>query len=310
MIITVTLNPSVDKTVEVPSFSVGEVLKGRVVRIQPAGKGVNISRCLATLGVRSVVSGFVGSGEEPLFVESFDGQDVGVELVAIDGRTRSNTTILDPVNGSETHIREEGPRVTPSDLARLTEKLEGLAGCDDLVVFAGSLPPGADPSALGELVQGCQERGSKVGIDTSGEALREGVVRAPFLIKPNEEELRELLGRGLESEEELLAGAAEVARKVEIVLLSRGEKGAVCVTRDERWGCRVEVGGARNTVGCGDALLAGFLAAFVGGQGLSECLRSGVAAGGACALSHAAGLIDPDEVARLSQAATEQRLSL
>ena len=310
-ITTVTLNTSVDRTLEVPGFAVGGHLKGTVVRVQPAGKGVNVSRCLARLGVASVVTGFVGRRELALFGESLAGTSAAVELVPVADATRANTTILDPQHGSDTHIREAGFRVEPDELAALRRKLATLAAPDAIFVFCGSLPPGVAGDALAELFAACQAGGARLVADLNGAELAVAVASRPLVVKPNVEELGEVVGRdlGSASEAELLDAARGLCDRVGTVLVTRGGDGALAVSRDGALACAVEVGPPRNTVGCGDAFLAGYLAGLWRREPPAERLRWAVACGSAAALAEAAGEVHPSQVAELAARARVRTLA-
>jgi len=302
VIVTVTLNTSVDRTIEVPRFAVGGHLKGRLVRVQPAGKGVNVTRCLGWLGVPSVVTGFVGARELALFRDSLADIPASVELVPVADATRSNTTILDPELSTDTHIREAGFQVREDEVESLRRKLGELTSPEAVVVFCGSLPPGVTADGLASLIAACKERGARVAADLNGPELCVAVAACPLLIKPNVEELGEVVGRDLAvaSEGELLEAARGLCDRVRTVLLTRGREGAFAVRRQEALACAVEVESPRNTVGCGDAFLAGYLAGLWRGARLGECLRQAVACGAASALTEAAGQIEPRQVEELA----------
>jgi len=309
-IITVTLNTSVDRTLEVPGFAPGAHLKGRLVRLQPGGKGVNVSRCLAALGVPSVMTGLVGRDQATLFRQSFAAHPVRVELVPTDRPTRTCTTILDPASATDTHVREQGQAAAPADLAALGSKLEDLVGQDDLVAFCGSLPPGLESGAVAALAERVRRLGAGIAADLAGSALRAVLPQHPLLIKPNVEELGECLGRDLAgvTEDELLAAAGSLCDRAEAVLVTRGRDGALAVRQAEALAARVDVVAPRNTVGCGDAFLAGYLAAHWRGEGHEQALRRAVACGAAQAMADAPGLLDRQTVEALAASAVLRRL--
>ena len=302
VIVTVTLNTSVDRTLEVPGFAVGEHLKGRLVRVQHAGKGVNVSRCLARLDVPSVVTGFVGIRERILFEDSLAGTAAAVDLVPVAEPTRTNTTILDPVAGTDTHIRETGFRIQRDELTALALKLSGLASPQAVFAFCGSLPPGLSQSDLAGLFGVCQRGGGRLVADLNGTDLRAAIDAGAEAVTPNVEELGDVLGEdeGTASEAELLAACRGLCESVDTVLLTRAAQGALAICRDEAFTCKVDVENPRNTVGCGDAFLAGYLAALWRGESLGDGLRSACACGAANALTDAAGDIDPAQVAALA----------
>lgn len=310
VLITVTLNTSLDRTVEVPGFAVGGHLRGRLVRVQPAGKGVNVARCLASLGVPSIVTGFVGGRELAVFTESLAGMPARVELVPIAGATRTNTTILDPELGTDTHIRETGPAIQGRELEALRSKLQDLASAEAVVAFCGSLPAGVAAGHLAALMAACTARHARLAADLNGAELREAVMLRPLLIKPNEEELAEMLDHPFpwETEGEILTAARGLTQKVETVLVTRGRHGALAVRQRDAAACSVEVSAPRNTVGCGDAFLAGYLAGLWRGEGFEGSLRLAAACGAAKALTDAAGEIDPRRVEELAARANVRRV--
>ncbi len=309
MILTITPNTAIDRAVEVVDFEVGSTAKGRLVQCLPAGKGVNISRALAALGAPSIVSGFVGRQDAGLFEAAFEGTPAEPAFVTVDEPTRFDTTIIDPARNTVTHVREMGFRVTPADLERLRGRLAELVARASTVVIAGSLPPGMTPADLRGLMAWCAEGGRRVCVDTSGPALRAAVDAGCALIKPNETELAELTGAAPRGSEEAAEIAKRLLDRVDIVVVTLGAAGAAAVGRDGAWLARAAVASEDvvNTVGCGDAFLAGFCTELDAGRPLPECLRSGVACGSACALTPGSGVVDAETFARLRAAAEVAR---
>ncbi len=285
MILTVTLNPAVDKALEVPGFAVGAHARATVKSLLPAGKGVNVARGVARLGGRAQAGGFIGRNEERMFAESLTEEGVEAEFCAVAGRTRTNTTILDPRARTTTHLRERGFRVTDEDVAAIGALLERKLGewPQATVVFAGSLPDGLSPDAFAGLLRACAERGAEVVVDTNGPALRAAVESgAVGTVKPNLEELAECLGWPAEPSD-----ARELLGRVRTVLLTLGEEGACLVTEQGTVGrrCPLREGELGNTVGCGDAFLAGWLRGRQLSDDPAEALTWAVAAGAASAMS-------------------------
>lgn len=281
MIVTVTLNTSVDKTVEVPGLRVGATLVGRVVQRRAAGKGINVARDLAALGVASSATGLVGSSERALFAAELKRLGVGDRLVPVADRTRENTTYLDPDAATVTHVRERGFTVQPDELARLRSALAELVAAGDWLILAGSLPPGVPVDTVADLVQLGRARGALVAVDSSGPALRCALSARPHLIKPNREELAELTGQPVPDLEAAATLARSLLAEVEIALVSLAADGALVVDAGGTWHGRLPVDRVGNTVGCGDALLAGFVAVRRDGGDLAESLRRAVAVGSA-----------------------------
>jgi 1-phosphofructokinase len=287
-ILVVSLNSSFDRAVEVPGLTLGDHARGRLLSVQPAGKGVNVARILATLGTPCTLAGFVGDGDRERFERSLQGLPVHVELLETRSPTRQNTTLIDPAAGRETHIREAGSPVSPEDLDSLARQMETLASPQGYVVFAGSLPPEMPPESLVRLIDLCQARGARVAVDTSGpglEAVRQS--RRLWLIKPNRDEFAEL------------RSPHPPRDAAEIVAVTLGADGARLFTRDGAWHGRLAGPSPRpivKTVGCGDAFLAGFLHSHSSGAPLPDCLRHALACGTASAYQVRTGEIDVADV--------------
>jgi len=299
-IITVTLNTSLDKTLEACGFQPGRVHHTKLVRLTPAGKGVNISRVLAQLGVASKAAGIVGAGDKALFSDALASgpMPVGDELVGSPYPTRCNTTILDPEGASETHIVEPGFEAPASVKLALGRKLDRITEPSDTVVFAGSLPPGFSPAELADLIGRARAARARVWVDAKFDALKAAVGAEPDLIKPNGDELAWLTGLSVNDPREALRAAATLLDRVAEVLVSLGTQGAGLVSDKERLWARHGLGArlVRNTVGCGDAFLAGFLAGRARGCTTEDALRLAVACGSSSALEPCAGVVDAADV--------------
>lgn len=290
MIVTLTANPSLDRTVTLD----GPLERGRVQRAVattsvPAGKGVNVARVVLSAG-RSAVAVLPGAHDDPLVIAL---RDLGIphRAVEVTGRLRVNLTIAEP-DGTTTKVNEPGLPLSADQLAALTTTLEREAAGARWAVLSGSLPPGVPASWYAELVGRLRASGAAVAVDTSGApllaTLAEDVTHLPQLIKPNGEELAELAGVvGVDLEADVDAAAAAAAalvdRGVEAVLATLGAAGAVLATRDGVWVARPPAIRRLSTVGAGDSALAGYLLADLAGADPADRLRSAVAHGAAAA---------------------------
>ncbi len=293
MIYTVTLNPALDKTVEIPSLTPGSVNRITSMRTDPGGKGINVSKVIARLGGRSIATGILG-GAVGRSVESAL-KDMGIEsdFLFAEGETRTNLKIIDPVNHTNTDINEPGFTVSEEILQELLERLIARIVPDDLVVLSGSLPQGAPADTYRIWVKACRLKGAKVFLDVDGALLSAGVQASPYLIKPNEHELRTMLGQRLETVEELTEAAYELCKQYGIskIVVSLGEEGALYITEKETIrapGLKVPVG---STVGAGDSVVAAMAVAEERGMSLTEAVRLSTATGAAnvmCSGSQAA----------------------
>ena len=233
--------------------------------IRPAGKALNVSYALAWMGGRSIAAGLWGRedcDEMRRAVECLGGS-VDVQMTAAEGRTRQNVTIVDTLQHREMHLRRRSDLASACSLRQLNTDLSKLVRAGDVCVFAGAMPAGALLEPTVDLVRTCHRTGARIAADTHGPALA-GIVATglPWLIAPNVEELCELVGFAVaDTPERLVEAGRRLLNKMEMILISRGEKGALIVTKDGAWNGRCTTPGAvLSTVGCGDCLLAGFLA--------------------------------------------------
>lgn len=300
-IVCVTLNPAVDRTLEVRALELGQHAKGRLVSRQPAGKAVNVARVLQHLGQPCILTGFVGEDERVMFEQSFDSSIVRTQLFGLAAPSRENITLVDAERGIETHVRDEGAEISPDDQERLLKKLRILAKEDTWMVFAGSLPRGLGVDAFREMLRTVSGRGARLVLDSSEGAL--GVVRKLplWLIKPNRAELAALTGRKTGSTEEILAAIDSLDRVAETVCVSAGEDGCYLAAGDTVLHGHLDELPRKvtNTVGCGDALLAGLLTAMAAGLDAETCARRAVATGTSASFQVRAGDVDPVEVEAL-----------
>ena len=193
MIVTVTLNPSLDRAVEVDALTRGEVIRATAAHLDPGGKGVNVSRALLANGVPSVAVLPCGGDEGGQLVRLLKAEGVEVLAVPITGRTRSNITLAEP-DGTVTKVNEPGPAMYRAEFDEITDRVLTCAGSADWVVLCGSVPPGLPDDAYAQLCHRLRAAGIRVAVDTSGPALREAALAGANLLKPNRDELAEVVG--------------------------------------------------------------------------------------------------------------------
>ncbi|WP_344071129.1 1-phosphofructokinase family hexose kinase, partial [Prauserella alba] len=281
MIVTMTPNPSIDHTVEVASLRRGEVLRAQRSHVDPGGKGVNVSRALAAHGRKTAAVLLAGGAEGARLTELLDEQGVAVRAVPVAEGTRTNITLAEP-DGTVTKLNLPGPACAESELNALLEST--LAACSHgttWVAGCGSLPPEATADCYARLVVSARAAGVRVAVDSSGPALARSLAAEPDLVKPNREELAVCAGIPVRTLGDA-ARAAEVlrARGARAVLASLGPDGAVLADSRGVLHGEAPVEAARSSVGAGDALLAGFLAAGGGREALPAALAWGAAATG------------------------------
>ena len=265
MIYTVTLNPALDKTVEIPSFTTDGVNRITSIRTDPGGKGINVSKVVAALGSTSRALGILGGSTGQMISEALSGLNMTCDFLPVEGNTRINLKVVDPIAHTSTEINEPGVPVDPATMQSLLDHLLKLLRHDDIVVLAGSLPVNAPADTYRVWGDACREKGAKVILDSDGAGMVEGVKAKPFLIKPNSEELSHLMGS---------RGMLHVLPEQTIFVP----------------GLRVPV---KDTVGAGDAVIAALAVAEERGLTLEETLRLSTAAGAAsvmCTGTQAASL--------------------
>jgi 1-phosphofructokinase/6-phosphofructokinase 2 len=281
MIVTLTPNPSIDRTIAVPQLDHGEVNRATSSRIDPGGKGVNVSRALSANGSRTVAVMPMGGPEGHLMAELLDVAGVSHHGVAVDGNLRMNVAVVEP-DGTTTKVNEPGPAFGPEETEALLAAVESYAVSSGWVVGCGSLPPGAPESLLADLVTRLRAKGCKVAIDSSGAPMVPAVAARPDLIKPNHEELEELVGRALPTLGDVIEAARGVVQQgIPTVVVSLGGDGAVLVDADTVVHAIATISNPLSTVGAGDCLLAGVLHVLAAGGDAAAALESGVRWGAA-----------------------------
>ena len=314
MIITVTLNAAIDKSLAVPNFRLGRRHRTVEQRTMAGGKGVNIARTLKALGQPVIATGFVGGATGTHIVEQLTEESILNDFVRIREESRTNTSVLDPTTGEQTEINERGPLVTEHEVGLFRDKLVYLARGAAIVVFAGSLPPGVDPDLYASLIRDLERSDVTTVVDTDGEPLRQAVRAEPDVVSPNVLEAEELVGHEFTSEMERSLAVAEIAAlgpREAIMTLPDGCFAQVMIDGQRRLKrARIEPREPIAKRGSGDAFLAGFLAARYEGRASDQCLRFGVACGTESTQQLGAGVIDPREADKLLGEVEVERLEL
>lgn len=295
MIVTFTPNPSLDRTLEVEALDRGEVVRAHAVRSDPGGKGVNVSRALAANGHPSRAVLPLGGADGALLASLLQGLGIEVASVPIADAIRSNVTVVEP-DGTVTKVNAPGPHLSVVEVEALLARAVAAADGAGWVVASGSLAPGTPEDLYARLAAAVRPVGARVAVDTSGPALERVLAAGPDVLKPNEEELSEVTGVVPETLGDVVVAASELRSKgVKTVLVSLGPSGAVLVDGGNAFHAESDDIVPRSTVGAGDALLAGFLAA--GGDG-PEALAEGVAWGAAACVLPGTAVPGPGDLQR------------
>jgi 1-phosphofructokinase/tagatose 6-phosphate kinase len=303
MIITVTLNAAIDKSLSVPNFTPGRRHRAVEQRTMAGGKGVNIARTLKALGQPVIATGFAGGVTGTHIVEQLTEDSILNDFVRIREESRTNTSVLDPTTGQQTEINERGPSLSEREVELFHDKLLYLARGAAIVVFAGSLPRAVEPDLYARLIRDLERMEVMTVIDTDGEPLRQAVRADPNLVSPNVLEAEELVGHEFAGEEERSLAVREIAAlgpSEAIMTLPDGCFALVLVDgRPQLKRARITPREPIAKRGSGDAFLAGYLAARYEGRAPDQCVRFGVACGAESTGRLGAGLIDPREARRL-----------
>jgi len=303
VILTVTLNAAIDRTVAVPSFQLGHRHRAVERRTVAGGKGVNVARALKLLGRPVIATGLAGGPTGTRILEQLTEQSILNDFTGIGDESRTNLAVIDPTSGEQTEINERGPSVTPDEIDRFVEKLLYLAQGAAFCVIAGSVPPGIDPSVYARLVAELQGLGVSVLLDTDGEPMRAGLRAGPGVVAPNLGEAEEAVGHEFDGPDDLLLGLRGLIEMGAAEAVITREAGCVAILGEpaerRRYEAEIEPLEPVSTVGSGDAFLAGFVAARYRGGSPRECLAYGVACGADSTQHFVAGTVDPDEVERL-----------
>ncbi|MDN4474094.1 1-phosphofructokinase [Demequina zhanjiangensis] len=302
MIVTLTPNPSVDHALVIDELERGEVLRAADARLDAGGKGVNVSRALAANGAETVAVVPVGGHQGHLLADLLGATGVSHRDVPISGAIRMNVSVLEP-DGTTTKLNEPGPVLSEAETRAMVDATLSAAEGAAWVAVCGSLPPGVSTDVYSDLADGVRARGARFVVDSSGAPFLAAVATKPNLIKPNHEELAELVGHDLPTLRDVLAAARElVTSGIEIVAVSLGADGALLVTEGDAAHAQAKVTTPVSTVGAGDCMLAGLLHGLASGLPISEALVGGVAWGSAAVALPGSSVPTPDDVRRVAPA--------
>jgi 1-phosphofructokinase len=273
-IATVTLTPALDQTVRVDNFRTNTVNYGQEMQFSAGGKGVNVASFLADEGFSTTVTGFLGQDNADIFEQAFADKQIEDQFVRIPGRTRIGVKIVDEVRQQTTDINMRGLTPPPGAMDALQQKIKQLADYCDWFVLSGRLPPGVPTATYAMLINLLKAYSKPVVLDTSNEALREGIQAGPTIVKPNVDELRQLTGQELTDNDAIEQAARQLLHKgIQLVIVSMGERGAMFIYQASTLIAVPPPVLVKSTVGAGDAMVAGFVAGQIQGLSLADCAR-------------------------------------
>jgi 1-phosphofructokinase family hexose kinase len=306
VILTVTLNAALDRTLTVPNFQLGHRHRASQGLTLAGGKGINVARALKRLDVPVVATGLAGGRTGTRIVEELTAEAILNDFVRIGDESRTSTAVVDPTAATYTEINEWGPHVEPEELTMLLEKINYLARAADVVVFAGTLPRGVQESFYAEAIRDLNRRQVRTVLDSEGQPLRLGVEAEPFLVSPNQREAEGLVGQEFGDDEDYTMALDRIADMGARNVLITSEMQSFGLFRAERKRTLLRAEAPTlepvSAVGSGDVLLAAFLVGLLAERPLDYSLRSAVAAGAASTLEVGAGRFEPREASRLQSA--------
>ncbi len=304
MIVTVTLNAALDRTLTVPNFQAGFRHRASESLTLPGGKGVNIARALKSLGQPVIATGLAGGKTGIRIVEDLTAEGILNDFVRIRGESRTSTAIIDPTSNTQTEVNEYGPVVTARELHAFMEKFTYIAKGADVVIVAGSLPRKVKDSFYKEIIGALSATDALTVLDTAGEPLRMAIKAKPGLVSPNVFEAEALVGHEFSEDEDSLHAAATLSRMGATSAIITHTSGCYAYLADGEGGQKtykvtIPPLDPISTVGSGDAFLAGFVSARLSGKSDIECLRYAVACGAASTQKYGAGVFDVHDMKRL-----------
>jgi len=309
MILSVCVNASLDRTAVVPGFVAGKLHRVSRVHSQAGGKGINVARILNAFGVPVLTAGFLGGETGRVIMANLRREGLSADMAPIRGESRSCFAVLDTKGLKVTELDEVGPEVTLEEVQKLTAIITRHVSRAKVVIFSGSLPPGCPPDTYRKWVEIARKAGAQPFVDAAGPALSEALEARPYMIKPNQVEAEEFLGYRLDSNAAINRAFDLFGARAEVVALTLGARGAAIAADGKRWRVHPPPVKAINTVGCGDAFMAGFVAGLSRNLPLEAASRLAVAAGSANATAIGAGTAPVLTVERLEPEARVTALS-
>ena len=300
MIATITLNPSIDIHIAVQGLAVEETNRWVRQRRYAGGKCIDVSRAIHEMGGLTIAYGFIGGPDGRVLEILLDEEGVPFSFTPIEQDTRTNFIITDTKNSQQTRIDAPGPHISRRELERFVRKMRKIRPSPDLVVAGGSVPPGIPSSIYNDLVREAKGFRVRTILDSEGQWLEEGVKAKPYLIKPNVHEAEVLLGRKLDTEEDIIKAALDLRKMgIEVVVISREKYGIIAVTKGSIVKAVPPPVKVRSAVGAGDCTIAGLALKLAYGDSLVEACRLAVAMGTAAVLTPGTELCHKADVAEL-----------
>ncbi|HLR33829.1 MAG TPA: 1-phosphofructokinase [Tissierellales bacterium] len=301
MILTVTLNPSIDRRYFVKDFHKDKVFRTNEVQYTPGGKGLNVSRVINKFKEPVIATGVLGGLSGQFIIEKLDELEIENDFVKIKANTRSCIAILSD-DESQTEILEPGPKISQNELGDFYKTYEKLVDKSEIICGSGSIPQNAPVDIYKRLIEIAREKNKKFILDTSGETLREGIKASPYMIKPNEEELESIIGHSINTERELLEAIKGIQEYgVKLIIVSLGAEGSVVCYEDKTYKVEAPKIKAINPVGSGDSMVAGIAVGLSRGYDFEKMIKLATSCGTANAMEKETGKVNINNVEKLME---------
>ena len=314
MIVTITLNPTIDRTISVHGLVLDEANRWTNLRLYAGGKGIDVSRAIHEMGGKTTAYGFIGGDTGRTVEILLDEEGVPFSFTPIGRETRTNFIITDTKTSRQTRIDAPGPRISERELERFRQKIGRIDPKPALMVIGGSVPPGIPSNIYYDIVNECKDFKTRCILDSDGQWLKEGIKAEPYLIKPNVREAEGLLDTKLLTEEAIIKAALNlVEMNIEIAVISRGKDGIIAATKERIVKAVPPPVKVRSAVGAGDCTIAGLALKLAEGEPLVEACRLAAAMGTAAVLTPGTELCHRADVEELlpqikvSETTTKQR---
>ena len=279
-VVTVTLNPALDKTVTIGKFNLGGLNRVTDLRIDAGGKGINVAKVLNRFETGVVATGLIAGAQGEILLSLLEKEKIEAQFLKISGDTRTNLKIVEEATNVTTEVNEAGFYVSSEELNRFKEKLSSLLENASFFVLSGSLPGGVEEDIYSHLIQLARSKGVKTILDADGSALEAGVKAAPYAVKPNLHELEKLSGRKMSDTRDIVQAAKTLQEQgVEIVAVSMGAEGALIMDRKEVLRVKTFPITPMSTVAAGDSMVAALVFSFLNGYPLKKTAKLITAAG-------------------------------
>lgn len=310
LILTITLNPSIDRRYYIKGFEKDKVVRAEDVQYTPGGKGLNVTKVIKKFSNSVMATGFIGGKSGSFIKEKLDELEINNKFIPISGETRSCLAIHSD-DGSKTEILEKGPVISNKEILKFNDLYNELLEESEIICASGSLPQGLPIETYKDMISVAKAKNKKFILDTSGDALKTGIEASPFLVKPNKEELEKLAGHAITSNDEVIRASKYLLENdIEIIVVSLGKDGAIVFNRSYAYKINIPNIKAINSVGSGDSMIAGFAISLLEKYDFEYMLKLAAACGTANAMEEETGKVDVDNVKNIINEVSITKLKL